>query len=179
MPSLEEAITTLNESVRELSRHILTIVGQAPQGASVAPAAEEADKPKRGRPRKEDAAAAAAAAGTDDLSSNTPSSTPALTVQSVMGAFAEWLSEFSKDEDKANPAGTHPESKARLETYKKKVKELVGVEKISQLSNSDQDKLKTMMDWLDSKAKKVDRGFGIGRLVADPTPPADSSDGDL
>lgn len=95
--------------------------------------------------------------------------------------LAKWLGEFSKKEDKENPEGIHPEVIARREALKKILtSEKVlndGAGKLNDLDGDDKGPLRNIVNtWLEEKAKKIDRGFGIGRLVADPAPQEDDDE---
>lgn len=101
----------------------------------------------------------------------------------LKAALAAWLGEFSKAEDKDNPDGTHPEVTARREALKTVLtseKVLAnGAGKLTDLDCDDMgEKRDIVKNWLEAKAKKIDRGFGVGRLVADPEPAGDGEDDD-
>ena len=78
-------------------------------------------------------------------------------------ALATWLNEeFGKAAD------GHPEAVARHGAFKTVLGKL-GIEGgLKGLADDDQTNIDKLHNWLENTAKKADKGFGIGRLAADP-----------
>jgi hypothetical protein len=80
--------------------------------------------------------------------------------------LSAWLGEFAKEEDKENPDGIHPEMTARHEAIRATLVKL-NVKLLNEIKG-DEGKITKLSNWLNDKAIPVDKGFGVGRLVADP-----------
>lgn len=116
----------------------------------------------------------------------------AVTFADVQANLVEWLGEFGQEQDKpvkgetdaqkaAREEAFHPETKARKAAVKAVLNKLTGSEdgKLGMIKD-DAAKIAKLQDWIENKAKVADKGFGVGRLAADPEPAGDddSADGD-
>lgn len=129
--------------------------------------ATAASAPKADKPVTKTAAAA-------DTTTTTAAATDGPAFAEVKAAIVAWLMEYAKEEDAKNPEGMHPEAKARREALAATMKAL-GKAQLPEFE-ADAEALGRLHTWLETKAKKVDRGFGIGRLEKDPVAPAASDD---
>lgn len=148
---LMEKHNSLLEQVLAASKNASTATASAPK----------ADKP---------ASKTAAAADT----TTTTAATDGPSFADVKALIVAWLMEYAKEEDAKNPEGMHPEAKARREALATTMKAL-GKAQLPEFE-ADAEALGRLHTWLETKAKKIDRGFGIGRLVEDPATPAASDD---
>lgn len=99
-----------------------------------------------------------------------------VTFAGLKGKLSTWLGEFSKPEDAENPDGAHPEVVARRAAVKKALgSESVGAAKLGDIETSPE-KIAIIDNWFETKAKVADKGFGIGRLAADPVAETKKSD---
>lgn len=149
--SLEAAIEKLCGIIEANTAAQMEVIGLAKSGgATTASGDSEAKKP--GRPKKEETA-----------------KTETATVPAALKeGLASWLGEFAKDEDKENPAGMHPEVKARREALKKAFEQL-GVKDLPGVLTVDNG-VARLTAWFDKAKAK-------GRFVPDPEPAADDDDG--
>ncbi len=102
------------------------------------------------------------------------------TFATLKADLAAWLGEFAKEEDKENPDGAHPEVQARKDAVGKAfASDKIGIKKLTDLGADDTVKIAALHTWLHEKAKKADKGFGIGRFAADPAPADEADDDDI
>lgn len=147
----------------EKHNSLLEQVLAASKAASGTTSAPKADKP-----------ATKTAAAADTTTTTTAAATDGPSFADVKALIVAWLMEFAKEEDAKNPEGMHPEAKARREALATTMKAL-GKAQLPEFE-ADAEALGRLHTWLETKAKKIDRGFGIGRLVEDPAAPAASDD---
>lgn len=174
--SLEDAILKLTAAVERNNELVEKVLASA--GASGGDAAgEEVKKPagrkpktteKPSEPPKEEPKGTAKSDDADEADD-------AVDFTAVRKKAADWLGEFAKESDKTNPENMHPEAAARKEKIKGIIKKLGG-EKLNDLAEKP-DEIKRLNAWLD-KVKVEDKGFGPGRLAADPAPATSSDDDD-
>lgn len=161
--SLEQEIASLREAINTNTEVMRQVLGQAQanSGSTTSAASADEEKPKatRGKGKaKEDKADADDATVSDDFKNK----------------IAGWLGEFAKEEDKENPDGVHPEVTARRAALSKAFEGL-GVKKLPEVTGENVARLEA---WFE-KAQGVDKGFGKGRLAADPEPAGDDGDDGL
>ena len=158
--SLEAALERNSDLMEKHNELLAKVLGAAGTKSDTADAGAAAPKTTGKK--------AAAAKGGDDVAT-------AFTALKV--DLAAWLGEFAKAEDKDNPEGTHPEVTARKAALAKVFSNpKLAVKKLPEIE-SDAAKIAVLTTWLNETAKKADKGFGIGRLAADPEP-ADDETGD-
>lgn len=187
--SLEEALNRNTEATLEQTGLLKQLLGAATIGGTVSttttdsgPAAEgSAAVRKRGEPspgkQRRTAAEVAEDKAADEADGTTTASTAAstsasagvVTFDGLKGKLGAWLGEFAKEADRDNPDGAHPEVIARKSAVKAVLNKLTGSEdgKLGDIAK-DAEKIGKLNDWYENKAKNVDKGFGIGRLAADP-----------
>lgn len=161
--SLEEA---LNRNSDLLEKHNALLEQVLSKAGASKPADEGAasGKATRGKGKdKDDGAKGASGPSFDTLKAD----------------LAAWLGEFAKEEDKDNPEGAHPEVAARKEALAKAFgSDKLQIKKLPEIAD-DAAKIGVLHTWLHEKAKKVDKGFGVGRFVADPEPADEGEDDDM
>lgn len=146
--------------------------GKPSAGKSKRTAAEVAED------KAADEADAAAAAGKDGGDDDTGAE-DGVTFDGVKTKLGTWLGEFAKEEDKENPDGAHPEVLARKAALKAVLNTLAGNDKGTLGAiKDDAEKIGKLDNWFETKAKVADKGFGVGRLAADPEPAGDDEGGD-
>ena len=160
--ALEDQFAKLIPLMEKHNSLLEQVLAASKGGSTAAASAPKADKP---------ATKTAAAA---DTTTTTAAATDGPTFAEVKAAIVAWLMEFAKEEDAKNPEGMHPEAKARREALAATMKAL-GKAQLPEFE-ADAEALGRLHTWLETKAKKIDRGFGIGRLVEDPAAPAASDD---
>ena len=158
--ALEDQFAKLIPLMEKHNSLLEQVLAASKGGSTAAASAPKADKP---------ATKTAAAA---DTSTTTTTATDGPAFAEVKAAIVAWLMEFAKEEDAKNPEGMHPEAKARREALATTMKAL-GKAQLPEFE-ADAEALGRLHTWLETKAKKIDRGFGIGRLVENP--PAAASD---
>lgn len=161
--ALEDQFAKLIPLMEKHNSLLEQVLAASKGGSTAAASAPKADKPATKTAAAADTTTTTAAAATDG---------PAFA--EVKAAIVAWLMEFAKEEDAKNPEGMHPEAKARREALGATMKAL-GKAQLPEFE-ADAEALGRLHTWLETKAKKIDRGFGIGRLVGDPATPAASDD---
>lgn len=151
--SLEEALNRNSDLMEKLvaqNEKILNIAASR----QAAGGSEAAEKPAKGK-------------ATKDKAKDDDAGDKKLSKSDLTGALSAWLNEFGKP-------GEHPESSARHGALKK-VLEQLKLENLKALTDDDQTNIDKIHNWLETKAKTADKGFGIGRLAADPEPAKEES----
>ena len=160
--ALEDQFAKLIPLMEKHNSLLEQVLAASKGGSTAAASAPKADKPAT----KTTAAA--------DTTTTTAAATDGPAFADVKALIVAWLMEFAKEEDSKNPEGMHPEAKARREALGATMKAL-GKAQLPEFE-ADAEALGRLHTWLETKAKKIDRGFGIGRLVEDPATPAASDD---
>lgn len=161
--ALEDQFAKLIPLMEKHNSLLEQVLAASKGGSTAAASAPKADKPATKTAAAADTTTTTAAAATDGPS-----------FADVKALIVAWLMEFAKEEDAKNPEGMHPEAKARREALATTMKAL-GKAQLPEFE-ADAEALGRLHTWLETKAKKIDRGFGIGRLVEDPATPAASDD---
>lgn len=180
--SLEDAIKALTEAVERNTAAINTVLSQAAGGEA---AGTEEKKPRGRKPKAEDKPEDKAEP--EEKAEEAAEEKPEPKVEPKPAAedvdfgdlrkrLTQWLGEFSKEEDRDNPDGAHPEAKARKDAIKTAIKKLGG-EKLTDIGNN-QESVNRLAKWLDKKLVE-DNGHGVGRLAADPVAAAADEDDDI
>lgn len=165
--SLEASLEKLNGNIEKLIEQNEKILGIAAsrQAAAGADTSDADTKTTAAAKKKAEAAAKKADTAGDK----------GVTKADLTGALAAWMNEFGKP-----AADGHPESAAR-HTALKTVLGKLGIEGgLKGVADDDQVNIDKLHNWLEKTAKTADKGFGIGRLAADPEEEkAPASDDDL
>lgn len=161
--SLEQSISELNATMTKLVEQNEKILGMAAERlASGAAGSAASTETKNTRTKKTDAKK-------DDTAGD--ADTKAIAKSDLTTATSAWLNEFGKP-------GEHPESTARHGALKTVLQKVGGDGfNLKVLEETDSEKITKLYNWLENTAKKADKGFGTGRLAADPAP-AEDGDGD-
>ena len=159
--ALEDQFAKLIPLMEKHNSLLEQVLAASKGGSTAAASAPKADK-----------AAGKTTAAAD--TSTTAAATDGPTFAETKALIVAWLMEFAKEEDAKNPEGMHPEAKARREALGSTMKAL-GKAQLPEFE-ADAEALGRLHTWLETKAKKIDRGFGIGRLVEDPAPAASGAD---
>lgn len=206
--SLEELLKENTEATRaqnELLKQLLNSTGTSGATTSTTTTQEtndaddtttdDAPKRKRGEPSPgkqrrtaaevaEDKAAdeAEAAAGGNSAAVDDKTEDKAgITFEGLKAKLATWLGEYASEADQENPDDAHPEVEARKQALKAVLNQLTDSDdgRLGAIAK-DEAKIVRLNNWLEQKAFKADKGFGVGRLAADPQPTsADEDDDDL
>lgn len=157
--ALEDQFAKLIPLMEKHNSLLEQVLAASKGGSTAAASAPKADKA---------AGKTTAAADTSTTAANTEAA--GLPFADVKALIVAWLMEFAKEEDSKEPQNMHPEAKARREAFAATMKAL-GKSQLPEFE-ADPEALARLHTWLETKAKKIDRGFGIGRLVENP-PAAD------
>lgn len=160
--SLEDALNRHADIMEKLIATNEKIIGMAAarQGAATTTAPASDDKPKTTRTKKDDKK--------DDTKGD-----GAVTKADLVAKLQTWLKEFGDNKD------AHPECAARYTLLKDTLPKVGGEGfTLKDLAADDQEKIDKLNNWFETKVKTVDKGHGIGRLVADPEPAGDEGGDD-
>ncbi len=169
--SLEERLEALTAALEAKTAALNEVIGLTKEGGAAAP------KTTTKRTTKPATAAPETTAGNDggaDNNENGGAEDLPAKVAELRKDVGEWLKEFAKAEDKDNPAGAHPEVAARAAALRAALDKVKAGLKIGDITDAND--FQRVHTWFHDKAKKVDKGFGIGRLAADPAPAGASND---
>lgn len=200
--ALEELLKENNELIREQNGLLAAMLSTTSAGAVAAgqktttssdttsETTTEAPKRERGKPspgkarRTSEEVAEDEAADKADAeaggSTKSDDADGAVTFDVLKKKLSLWLGEFAKEEDAEKPEGAHPEVQARKDAVKAVMNKLTDSDdgKLGQLADSPE-KLVKLDNWFETKAKVVDKGFGIGRLAADPEEKSEEEEDEL
>lgn len=194
--SLEEALDRNTEATLEQTGLLKQLLGAASGGTVTTTTTTDStsgDAPttgtrKRGEPspgkQRRTAAEVAEDKAADEADGTQAPSTPAnagpVSFDALKAKLGAWLGEFAKEADRDKPDDAHPEVLARKSAIKAVLNKLTGSEdgKLGDIAK-DAEKVGKVNDWFENKAKNVDKGFGIGRLAADPAEEAEEEADEL
>ena len=185
LKELTEATLANTDALNKLLSTTTSVAASSTASNDGADAAEEAPKRERGKPspgkarRTKEEVAEDEAADAADAAASGDDADGAVTFESVKGKLSAWLGEFAKEEDAKNPDGAHPEVLARKAALKSVLNKLTGTDdgKLGAIAK-DAEKVGKLNTWFEDKALTVDKGYGVGRLAADPEPADDDDSGD-
>lgn len=166
--SLEQSILSLTASVDKNNALLERVLNASPLTGGAASDAKAETKQDTAKSAAADEKAEPKAAGAKKSTAK-PAAEGDTDKKSALKAFANWLSEFDTE---------HPETVARQAALRQLLDKL-GEEKISTIT--DAAKIGKLVNWLETKGKTKDAGFGIGRFAADPEgeDEGDAGDDDL